>query len=72
VTSLARQTYRIQLQIQGEQSRLEQVQARGRWSEADIELKRIAIAELEDCLRTFHWLLENEARIKAALAGEAA
>ena len=70
--SLARQVSRIQLQIQGEVARLEEVQARGRWPEADIELKRICIEELQACLRTMRWLHENEDRIKAATAGEAA
>lgn len=70
--SLARQVSRIQLQLQGEVARLEEVQARGRWPEADLELKRLAITELQECLRTLRWLHENEDRIKAATAGEAA
>ena len=73
--SLSRQVHRLQTQIQGEQARLEQViilASRGRWPEGDIELKRLAITELQECLRTLRWLHENYDRIKAATAGEAA
>jgi hypothetical protein len=70
--SLSRQIARIQLQIQGETARLEAVQDKRLWPPEDIEMKRLALEELDAALRTLRWLHENEDRIKAALAGEAA
>lgn len=65
--SLARQVARIQLQLLGEQARLDVVRAKRLWPPEDIEVKRIAIAELEATLRTLRWLHDNEDRIKARI-----
>lgn len=67
--SLLRQVNRIELQIMGERNRLEIVSAPSmRWPPEDIEMKRLALEELEAALRTLRWLHENEAAIKARVA----
>jgi hypothetical protein len=68
--SLARQVARIQLTILGERNRLDEVQARGRWPETDITMKRLEIVEHEAVLATLRWLLENEDAIRAATVAE--
>jgi hypothetical protein len=71
--SLLRQVNRIELQIMGERNRLDIVSAPSmRWPSEDIEMKRLALEELEAALRTLRWLHDNEDRIKAALAEGAA
>jgi hypothetical protein len=67
-SSLARQIARIQLTIQGERNRLDQVIDRGRWPETDIAMKRQEIVEHEAVLATLRWLAENEMPIRAAVA----
>jgi hypothetical protein len=65
--SIARQIARTQLTIQGERNRLDEVQARGRWPETDIAMKRQEIVEHEAVLATLRWLAENEMTIRAAI-----
>lgn len=65
--SLARQIARTQLTILGERNRLDEVQARSRWPETDIAMKRQEIVEHEAVLATLRWLAENEMTIRAAI-----
>lgn len=68
MTSLARQISCVQLQISGLTERLRVVSEGGRWPEADIELKRMRLVELEAVLRTLRWLEQNNELIRQRLA----
>ena len=58
----------VQLQISGLNERLRVVSENGRWPQADIELKRVRIDELEAVLRTLRWLEANNELIRQRLA----
>lgn len=58
--SLQRQAERVELQLMGEKARLEAVKRDQKWPLADIEQKRVAIAELEAALATMKQLARGQ------------
>ena len=65
--SLSVQIACVQLQIAGLNERLRIVSEKRSWPEADIDLKRVRIAELEAVLRTLRWLEANEDAIRKVM-----
>lgn len=66
--SLSVQIACVQLQIAGLNERLRIVTEKRSWPEADIDLKRVRIAELEAVLRTLRWLEANEDAVRKVAA----
>lgn len=65
---LGQQLACVQLQIMGEQARIEALVGNPRWPQADLELKRLRVRELEAVAVTLRWLHDNQSMIKQRIA----